>query len=178
MAITQQELGKRIRAAREANRMTQDDVAKHLAVSRPTVGQIEAGNRTISSLELDKLAYHFGRDIREFIADSFQEEDALTALFRSQSDVVNQPVVMEKLRECIAFAPLLPGHTLGLSATLFDGRVMLGFRADATLVADLPLLADAVAASFDELRRLSSRSVHPARKRADQSRVRNFGAEA
>jgi len=49
-----------------------------------------------------------------------------------------------KLRECIAFAPLLPGHTLGLSATLFDGRVMLGFRADATLVADLPLLADAI----------------------------------
>jgi diacylglycerol O-acyltransferase len=82
------------------------------------------------------------------------------------------------LRECFAFAPLLPGHTLGLSATLLDGRVMLGFSADATLVADLPLLADAVAASFDELRRIASRSVHPTRKRADQSRVRNLGAEA
>ena len=30
MAITQQELGTRIRAAREASRMTQDEVAKHL----------------------------------------------------------------------------------------------------------------------------------------------------
>ncbi|MEX2206506.1 MAG: wax ester/triacylglycerol synthase domain-containing protein [Myxococcota bacterium] len=83
-----------------------------------------------------------------------------------------------KLRECFTFAPLLPGHTLGLSATFFDGRVMLGWSADATLVADLPLLADAVAASFDELRRIASRPVHPARKRADQSRVRNLGAEA
>jgi len=30
MAITQQELGTRIRAAREASHMTQDEVAKHL----------------------------------------------------------------------------------------------------------------------------------------------------
>jgi WS/DGAT/MGAT family acyltransferase len=82
------------------------------------------------------------------------------------------------LRECIAVAPLLPGHTVGLSATLFDGRVMLGFSGDAMLVADLPLLADAVAAAFDELRRIASAAVHPARPRADQSRVRNFGAEA
>jgi hypothetical protein len=83
-----------------------------------------------------------------------------------------------KLCACIPLAPLLEGHTLGLSATSFDGRVMLGFNGDATLVTDLPLLADAVAAAFDELRRLASASVHPVRKRADQSRVRNFGAEA
>jgi hypothetical protein len=82
------------------------------------------------------------------------------------------------LRECIAVAPLVPGHTLGISATHFDGRAMLGFSGDAALVADLPLLADAVAASFDELRRLASGSVHPIKSRADQARVRNFGAEA
>jgi hypothetical protein len=45
-------------------------------------------------------------------------------------------------------------------------------------VADLPLLADAAASSFDELRRLASGSVHPAKARADQARVRNFEAEA
>ncbi len=102
MAITQQELGTRIRAAREASRITQDNVAKHLGVSRPTVVQIEAGNRSVSSLELDKLAYLFGRDIREFVTESFQEEDTLSALFRAQPDIVKQPVVMEKLRECMA----------------------------------------------------------------------------
>ena len=102
MAITQQQLGARIRAAREASRMTQDEVAKHLVVSRPTVVQIEAGNRSVSSLELDRLAYLFGRDIREFVAESFQEEDTLAALFRAQPDVVEQPAVMAKLRECMA----------------------------------------------------------------------------
>src|SRR3990172_8759721 len=102
MPITQQELGRRIRAAREACRMTQDEAAKRLEVSRPTFVQIEAGNRSVSSIELDKLAYLFGRDIREFVADSFQEEDSLSALFRAQAAVVGEPFVLEKLRECMA----------------------------------------------------------------------------
>jgi WS/DGAT/MGAT family acyltransferase len=83
-----------------------------------------------------------------------------------------------RLRVCIPVVPLLPGHNLGIAATVCDGRAMLGFTADAALVPDLPLLADAVAASFDELRRLASGAVHPTAKRADQSRTRNFRAEA
>jgi len=102
MPITQQELGRRIRAAREACRMTQDEAAKHLGVSRPTFVQIEAGNRSVSSLELDRLAYLFGRDIREFVADAFHEEDSLAALFRAHPDVVSEPEVLDKLRECMA----------------------------------------------------------------------------
>jgi Zn-dependent peptidase ImmA (M78 family)/DNA-binding XRE family transcriptional regulator len=102
MPITQQELGRRIRAAREACRATQDDAAKHLGVSRPTFVQIEAGNRSVSSLELDKIAFLFGRDMREFVADSFQDEDSLSALFRAQTAIVGEPTVLEKLRECMA----------------------------------------------------------------------------
>lgn len=82
--------------------MTQDDAAKHLGVSRPTFVQIEAGNRSVSSLELDRLAYLFGRDIREFVAEAFNEEDSLTALFRAQPAVTAEPAVLEKLRECMA----------------------------------------------------------------------------
>jgi Zn-dependent peptidase ImmA (M78 family)/DNA-binding XRE family transcriptional regulator len=82
--------------------MTQDDVATHLGVSRSTVAQIEANNRSVSSLELDRLAYLFGRDLREFLADGFEEQDSLVALFRAKPDVAGQPEVMEKLRECIA----------------------------------------------------------------------------
>jgi len=104
MPITQQELGRRIRAAREASRMTQDDVSKRLAVSRSTVVQIEAGNRSVSSLELGKLAYLFGRDLRELIAESFNEEDAFAVLFRAEPDMVAASEVMEKLRDCMALA--------------------------------------------------------------------------
>jgi len=102
MPITRHKLAERIRAAREACGLTQKELAEHLGFSRPTVVQIEAGNRAVSSIELDKIAYLFGRDIREFIAESFDEEDALAVLFRAQPAVAEQLVVMEKLRECLA----------------------------------------------------------------------------
>lgn len=99
MPITQEELARRLRAAREACHLKQEDVARHLGVSRPTIAQIELGNRAVSSLELDKLAYLYGRDIRELLADEFREEDALVALFRLHPEVSEQEDVQAALRE-------------------------------------------------------------------------------
>lgn len=82
------------------------------------------------------------------------------------------------VRGCTGIAPLLPGHVLGITATFYDGRVWLGFSGDAALAPDLPLLADSVAASFDELRRLSSPTVHRAGRRADPAHMREMGAGA
>lgn len=107
--------------------MTQDDAAKHLGVSRPTFVQIEAGNRSVSSLELDKIAYLFGRDIREFVADSFQDEDSLSALFRAQTAVVGEPTVLEKLRECMA-----------LGRELTNLERLVGIDRDLSAVASYP----------------------------------------
>jgi Zn-dependent peptidase ImmA (M78 family)/DNA-binding XRE family transcriptional regulator len=102
MPITQRELGHRIRSAREACRLTQEQVAEVLGVSRPTVAQIEAGNRSVSGLELDKLAHHFGRDLRELVAESFDEADSLAALFRAQPEVLAEATVADALRNCVA----------------------------------------------------------------------------
>lgn len=127
MTITQQELGRRIRAAREACRMTQDAAAKHIGVSRPTFVQIEAGKRSVSSLELDKLAFLFGRDIREFVASDFQQEDSLAALFRAQASVVGEPEVLDKLRECMA-----------LGRELTNLERLVGLDRDVSAVATYP----------------------------------------
>lgn len=102
MPITQQELARRLRAAREACHLTQEDVARHLGVSRPTIAQIELGNRAVSSLELDTLAYLYGRDIRELLADEFREEDALVALFRLHPEVSEQEDIQAALRQSMA----------------------------------------------------------------------------
>lgn len=102
MPISAQELGRRLRIARESCAFTQDDVAKHLGVSRPTVAQMELGNRAVTGLELDKLGYFLGRDIREFVADTFEEEDALAALFRAEPEIANTADIAENLRSCVA----------------------------------------------------------------------------
>jgi Zn-dependent peptidase ImmA (M78 family) len=50
---------------------------------------------------LDKFARLFGRDIREFVADEFDESSVVTAMFRAQFDLVGNPEVRENLRGCI-----------------------------------------------------------------------------
>jgi Zn-dependent peptidase ImmA (M78 family)/transcriptional regulator with XRE-family HTH domain len=104
MAITQEELGRRLRLAREALSLTQDKVGEHLGLSRSAVAQMELGNRAVSSLELDRLARLFGRDIREFVADDFSGENALAALFRANEDIAGRPATAEALRHCVSVA--------------------------------------------------------------------------
>jgi Zn-dependent peptidase ImmA (M78 family)/transcriptional regulator with XRE-family HTH domain len=82
--------------------MTQEAVARGLGLSRSGVAQIELGNRAITGLELERLAYLFGRDMREFFAEEFHEEDALVALFRAHPDVAKQTNVVDMLQRCLA----------------------------------------------------------------------------
>jgi Zn-dependent peptidase ImmA (M78 family)/DNA-binding XRE family transcriptional regulator len=102
MPIDQQELGRRLKAAREACRLTQEDVARNLGVSRSTIAQMELGNRAVTSLELDKLAYLYGRDIRAFLADEFRPEDTLVALFRRHQDMARDDQVLAAVRHSLA----------------------------------------------------------------------------
>lgn len=104
MPITQHELGRRIRAAREASGLTQEKLAQRIGLSRTAVVQIEAGNRSVSSLELDAVARVLGRDMREFLADDFTETDVLSALFRADPAVQNDPAVVEALETCVTVA--------------------------------------------------------------------------
>jgi len=133
MPITPEELSRRIRMAREACGLTQEQVAAHLGVSRPTVVQIEAGKRSVSSLELDTLAHLMGRDLREFVAESFEETDSLAALFRAQPDVLAQPAVAEALRDCVA---------LGREITNLERLIGVDRGVAATAVYPLPVPAN------------------------------------
>lgn len=102
MTISVQELGQRLREAREACGLTQDQVGGKLGLSRATVAQMELGNRQVTSLELDRLAYMYGRDIRSFLSDRFDTQDALTVLFRANPELASNEEVAESLRHCIA----------------------------------------------------------------------------
>jgi DNA-binding XRE family transcriptional regulator len=54
------ELGRRLVAARRSRHLSQEDVARHLGVSRPTVVAMEKGARAIRPAELISLADLFG----------------------------------------------------------------------------------------------------------------------
>jgi len=100
MPVDAKELAHRLRSAREAARLTQEQVAGHLGVSRSSIAQIELGNRAVSSLELKRLADLYGRDLGAFLADEFDESDALVALFRVHPEMAEDPALNEVLRRC------------------------------------------------------------------------------
>jgi Zn-dependent peptidase ImmA (M78 family)/DNA-binding XRE family transcriptional regulator len=108
--------------------MTQDAVAKAVGMSRPTVVQIEQGNRPVSSIELQKLAVLFGRDLRDFFREEFDPEAAIVALFRSEKDAPDHDEVVNRLRECM---------TLGREQTNLEE--LLGIARDLAGVAQYPL---------------------------------------
>ncbi len=90
--------------------MTQDDVARHLGVSRATVAQMELGNRMVTGIELSRLAYLFGKDLRSFVAEEAPEhDDLLVALFRLHPELSSQEEVIEALRRCVVIGRELTG---------------------------------------------------------------------
>lgn len=98
MTLTQEKLAARLKAAREATGLTQARVAGALKVSRPTIAQIESGRRSVSGLELERFAYLYGRDLRDFFHESFHETDALAALFRAEPALAEEEPLVEALR--------------------------------------------------------------------------------
>ena len=103
MVIDREELGLRLRQARESGAMAQDYVATHLGVSRSTVAQMELGNRTVTGIELSRLAYLFGKDVGSFLEDKdLQKDDVLVALFRLHPNLSSEEDLLGALRQCIA----------------------------------------------------------------------------
>src|SRR5262249_20792977 len=93
---------RRLRLAREACGLTQETAAGRLGVSRSTLAQMELGNRAVTSLELDRLALLYGRDIREFLAEEFRADDALVALVRAHPGDREHEQVAGARRGCLS----------------------------------------------------------------------------
>ncbi len=67
---SQKQIGQRITELRKMKGLSQEDLAKSVKISRPSLTQIELGNRSVDILELQKLSL-----ILEFSFDDFMAKD-------------------------------------------------------------------------------------------------------
>ena len=97
-------LGRRLRAAREARGLSQRAVAEALGVPRTAVTQVEAGNRSVSTLELTKLAECYRRSISHFFEQAVEDEGegVLIALHRTVPGLEQSGGVREQVDRCVA----------------------------------------------------------------------------
>ncbi len=103
MNINQAILAQRLKEARESSQVTQEQAAEVLGVQRTAIAHIEAGNRSVSTLELVELAKLYRRDIASFFSESEprSEEDALLALYRVAPVFSDDPHIQESVSKCI-----------------------------------------------------------------------------
>ncbi len=68
--FSQKQIGQRITELRKMKGLSQEDLAKSVKISRPSLAQIELGNRSVDILELQKFSL-----ILEFSLDDFMSKD-------------------------------------------------------------------------------------------------------
>ena len=97
------QLAERLRRAREACGLTQQQVADALGVPRTAVSKIEGGTRAVSTLELTKLVDLYAFPASYFLADDdAPPEDATQILLRAIPEMTRDPEVGNALRFGVA----------------------------------------------------------------------------
>lgn len=102
MAISKEELGRRMRVARERAGFKQEAAAAEIGLSRGALAQFEAGAKAPNSLHLARLGEIYRQGISELLAPEFDEgkPDALTVLFRADSQLANDHERATTIAEC------------------------------------------------------------------------------
>ncbi|MBC7362517.1 MAG: helix-turn-helix domain-containing protein [Candidatus Aminicenantes bacterium] len=96
MTITQEDLARRLRQARESAGLSQEKVASALHLSRPAIAQIEAGKRKVSSIELVTLARLYGRPLQSFFEEAFEAE-GISYIMRAIPEINEQSGIKKAL---------------------------------------------------------------------------------
>jgi transcriptional regulator with XRE-family HTH domain len=73
--ITKKEIGKRVARLRKDGGYSQEELSKALKISRPTLAQIEIGNRNITAIELRKISDILETSTDRILADEFKADE-------------------------------------------------------------------------------------------------------
>lgn len=71
LKLSQKQIGQRITELRKLKGLSQEDLAKSVEISRPSLAQIELGNRGVDILELQKISMVLGFSLDDFMSEDF-----------------------------------------------------------------------------------------------------------
>jgi transcriptional regulator with XRE-family HTH domain len=72
--ISQVQIGQRIVELRKRKQLSQEDLAKMVGISRPSLTQVELGKRSLNIMELQKFAQVLGFSLDDFMSEDFTTE--------------------------------------------------------------------------------------------------------
>ena len=77
LKLSQKLIGQRIMELRKTKGLSQEDLAKSIEMSRPSLAQIELGNRKVSVTEFFHLSLVLGFSLDEFLSPDFKTEETI-----------------------------------------------------------------------------------------------------
>ncbi len=95
------ELARQLRAARQARGISQMFAAKCIGVPRSAITQIEAGRRSVSTIELAKLAQVYRRPVDSFLGAPAPDERPWVALQRATPALTEEPKLAAEVKTCL-----------------------------------------------------------------------------
>lgn len=75
LKLSQKQIGQRIMELRKTKGLSQEDLAMRIGMSRPSLAQIELGNRSVDVFELFQLSHALSFSMDEFLSPDFKAED-------------------------------------------------------------------------------------------------------
>ena len=96
--LSQKEIGKRIARLRKLKGLSQEDLAKSIRISRPSLAQIELGNRSVDIMELQELSIVLGFSLDEFMSKEFTINQDIEGKAETKDPKVNERISVPSLQ--------------------------------------------------------------------------------
>lgn len=88
--ISQDQIGQRITELRKRKQFSQEDLAKMVGISRPSLTQIELGKRSLNIMELQKFGQVLGFSLDDFMSEKFSLEAIDFSVEKKEHKVANR----------------------------------------------------------------------------------------
>lgn len=96
--LSQKQIGQRITELRKMKGLSQEDLAKSVKISRPSLAQIELGNRTVDVLEFQRLSMVLGFSLDDFVSKDFSANHDLEAKAEKKSKKADERISVSSLQ--------------------------------------------------------------------------------
>jgi transcriptional regulator with XRE-family HTH domain len=96
--LSQKQIGQRIADLRKVKGLSQEDLSKTVQISRPSLAQIELGNRSVDILELQKMSFVLGFSLDDFMSKDFSVNEELGITAHKNSNKIEDRISIPALQ--------------------------------------------------------------------------------
>src|SRR6218665_2487833 len=96
--LSQKQIGQRITELRKMKGLSQEELAKSVKISRPSLAQIELGNRTVDVLEFQRLSMALGFSLDDFVSTNFSANQEVEVKAETKSKKADERISVPSLQ--------------------------------------------------------------------------------